>query len=282
MVRYLGQAPPGRGRRPARRHTRDGASRRRCGLRGDWRPRSQTTCRWSCGAGAASPRRWPPTGGSRPRRGLIPSEHETIRFWIEMGIEDGAPYTSSRATTPTRRVPGRGPRGARRATRRRAHRSRPLRRDAPPARVGAVARPNRHRGPDYEHMDRDWDPILGEIDAFLPSRRRPSRCSAAGPARRRPCARSARARRRSSSARGLVGTRDARSSPARGDQRPGRSDRLRRRILRRFLVGLAETGDLRLAMTYGTVAAGFVASDHGAAHALSIDRSLALERLAST
>ena len=49
-----------------------------------------------------------------------------------------------------------------------------------------------------------------------------------------------------------------------------------------FLVGLAETGDLRVAMAHGTVAAGFVASDHGAAHALRIDRSEALERLAST
>jgi hypothetical protein len=42
---------------------------------------------------------------------------------------------------------------------------------------------------------------------------------------------------------------------------------------------LAATGDLAAAMAHGTVAAGFVAGDHGASHAL-IDRDIARERLA--
>jgi sugar/nucleoside kinase (ribokinase family) len=48
-----------------------------------------------------------------------------------------------------------------------------------------------------------------------------------------------------------------------------------------FLVGLAETGDLRTAMTYGTVAAGVVAEDHGAAHALALDRDDLRSRVAA-
>ena len=47
-----------------------------------------------------------------------------------------------------------------------------------------------------------------------------------------------------------------------------------------FLVGLAASGDLRSAMAHGTVSASFVASDHGAAHALTVDREEARRRLA--
>ena len=46
-----------------------------------------------------------------------------------------------------------------------------------------------------------------------------------------------------------------------------------------FLVGLAETGDLCVAMTHGAVAAGFAAEGHGAAHMLGIDRAEARRRL---
>ena len=48
-----------------------------------------------------------------------------------------------------------------------------------------------------------------------------------------------------------------------------------------FLVGLAETGDLRTAMAHGSVSAAFVAEDHGAAHALTVDREEAQRRLAA-
>jgi sugar/nucleoside kinase (ribokinase family) len=48
-----------------------------------------------------------------------------------------------------------------------------------------------------------------------------------------------------------------------------------------FLVGLAETGDLRTALAHGAVSAAFVAEDHGAAHALAIDRDEAKRRLAA-
>ena len=48
-----------------------------------------------------------------------------------------------------------------------------------------------------------------------------------------------------------------------------------------FLVGLAETGDLRTAMAHGSVSAAFVAQDHGAAHALLGDRAEARRRLAA-
>jgi sugar/nucleoside kinase (ribokinase family) len=48
-----------------------------------------------------------------------------------------------------------------------------------------------------------------------------------------------------------------------------------------FLVGMAETSDLSTAMAYGAVSAAFVAEDHGADHALTIDRDEARRRLAS-
>ena len=48
-----------------------------------------------------------------------------------------------------------------------------------------------------------------------------------------------------------------------------------------FLVGLSETDDLRAALAHGAVAAAFVADDHGAAHALAVDRDEARRRLAA-
>ena len=48
-----------------------------------------------------------------------------------------------------------------------------------------------------------------------------------------------------------------------------------------FLVGLTETGDLRTALAHGAVSAAFVAEDHGAAHALVVDRNEARRRLAA-
>lgn len=47
-----------------------------------------------------------------------------------------------------------------------------------------------------------------------------------------------------------------------------------------FLVGLTETDELRTALAHGAVAAAFVADDHGAAHALAVDRREARRRLA--
>jgi sugar/nucleoside kinase (ribokinase family) len=217
--------------------------------------------------------------------GLIPSEHETIRFWIEMGIEDGARYTFQSgnyadATPSPDEIP-----------------------EALAARLDAVhiapvpfdemlplvewAR-SRARivtvDPHYEHMDRDWEPVLAEIDAFLPSRAEAESLLGGWPGPEE----AVRALGIGTAAiklgaEGSVGTRDdevVRLAAATGNavDPTGCGDA----FCGGFLVGLAETGDLGVAMAYGTVAAGFVASDHGAAHALSIDRSEALERLAST
>ena len=49
-----------------------------------------------------------------------------------------------------------------------------------------------------------------------------------------------------------------------------------------FLVGLAETDDLRSALANGTVAAGFAAADHGAAHMLVPDRAETNRRAATS
>ena len=48
-----------------------------------------------------------------------------------------------------------------------------------------------------------------------------------------------------------------------------------------FLVGLAETGDLRTALAHGAVAASFAGEGHGAEHALRPDRAEARRRLAA-
>lgn len=103
--------------------------------------------------------------------GLIPSEHETIRFWIEMGIEDGARYTFQSGNyadaTPS---PDEIPETL--AARLDAVHIAPVPFDEmlplvewarSRARIVTV-------DPHYEHMDRDWEPVLAEIDAFLPSR----------------------------------------------------------------------------------------------------------------
>jgi sugar/nucleoside kinase (ribokinase family) len=48
-----------------------------------------------------------------------------------------------------------------------------------------------------------------------------------------------------------------------------------------FLVGWAETRDLRTALAYGSVSASFVAEGYGAEHALRVDRAEARRRLAA-
>ena len=217
--------------------------------------------------------------------GLIPSKHETIRFWIEMGIEDGARYTFQSGNyadaTPS---PDEIPEAL--AERLDAVHIAPVPFDEmlPLRRVGAVARTDRHGRPALRaHGPR--------LDAGARGDRRvPSEPGGGGVAARRlarPGGGGARARRRhrgdqARQRRARSGPGTARSCaclrrPATPVDPTGCGDA----FCGGFLVGLAETGDLRAAMAHGTVAAGFVASDHGAAHALRIDRAEALERLAS-
>ena len=217
--------------------------------------------------------------------GLIPSEHETIRFWIEMGIEDGARYTFQSGNyadaTPS---PDEIPEALAERARRRAHRSGSVRSDAAAARVGAVARADRHGRPAL----RAHGPRLGA--GARRDRRVPAEPGGGGVAARRlarPGGGGARARRRhggdQARAEGSVGIRRRRDrAHARGDRRPGRPDRLRRRVLRRLSRrpggdGRPTRGD---GARHGRSRLRRVRPRRGAR--ARIDRSEALERLAST
>src|SRR4051794_9329313 len=102
--------------------------------------------------------------------GLIPSEHDTIRFWIELGVEDGARYAFQSgnyvdATPSPDEIPDSLADGLD------AVHIAPVPFDEmilllewarARARIVTV-------DPHYEHMHRDWTPVLDEVDAFLPS-----------------------------------------------------------------------------------------------------------------
>jgi len=125
--------------------------------------------------------------------------------------------------------------------------------------------------PHYEHMHRDWAPVLAEIDAFLPSRAEAESMLGCWPAP----AEAVRALGVPTAAiklglDGSVGIQDGdvvsmRPATTEPVDPTGCGDA----FCGGFLVGLAETGDLRVALEHGTAAAGIVARDHGAAHALA-------------
>jgi sugar/nucleoside kinase (ribokinase family) len=219
--------------------------------------------------------------------GLIPSEHSTIRLWVELGIEGGNRFAFQSGSyveaTPT---PEEIPAGL--ADGLDAVHIAPVPFEQMEALV-AWARPRARLvtvDPHYEHMEEDWSRVLRRVDAFLPSRAEATALLGGWPgaeeAVRRIEALGALTVAVKLGLEGSIGLRGDKvvrlpaATPAPVDP-TGCGDA----FCGGFLVGLAETGDLRTAMTYGTVAAGAVAEDHGAAHALSLDRNDLRSRVAA-
>ena len=203
--------------------------------------------------------------------GMIPSEHETIRFWIEMGIEDGTRYTFQSgnyvdATPAPEEIP------AVLVECLDAVHIAPVPFDQmipllewarSRARIVTV-------DPHYEHMHRDWAPVLAEIDAFLPSKAEVEALLGGwqGPedAVRALSAPMAAIKLGTEGSIGIQDGEIVRLPPA--TTRPVDPTGCGDAFCGGFLVGFAETGDLRTALEHGTTAAALVARDHGAAHAL--------------
>jgi len=216
--------------------------------------------------------------------GLIPSEHETIRFFIEWGVEDGARYTFQSGTyadaTPS---PGEIPESL--AAGLDAVHIAPV----PFAELVPLVEWARARArivtvdPHYEHMDEDWSGVLAQVDAFLPSRAEAESLLGGWPgaeeAARRIDAPVVVIKLGREGSVGRRGDEIVRLPAAEAD--PVDSTGCGDAFCGGFLVGLAETDDLGAALARGTVAAGFVAEGHGAAHALRIDRGEAQRRLAA-
>jgi sugar/nucleoside kinase (ribokinase family) len=219
--------------------------------------------------------------------GLIPSEHETVRLWVELGIEGGARFrfqsgTYADATPTPEEIPATLAEGLE------AVHVAPVPFEQMEALVG-WARPRARlvtADPHHEHMRADWSRMLPLLDAFLPSRAEATALLGGWPGReaavRRIVAMGARAVVIKLGVDGSIGVRgdDLVRLPA-AVTTPVDPTGCGDAFCGGFLVGLAETDDLRTAMAYGTVAAGMVARDHGAAHALAIDRDDARRQAAA-
>jgi len=226
--------------------------------------------------------------------GLIPSEHQTVRLWVEWGVEGGSRFTfhedagTYEQATPT---PAEIPETL--VERLDAVHLAPVPLEPmeallhwarPRARVLTV-------DPHYQHVsdtEPEWRRLLPLVDAFLPSRDEASALLRGWPgpeeAVRTLAALGAPVVCVKLGADGAIGFRSAdgelvRMQAVSADpvDPTGCGDAFCGGVL----VGLAETGDLRTAMAYGAVSAAFVAEDHGAAHALTIDREKAQRRLAA-
>jgi ribokinase len=221
--------------------------------------------------------------------GLIPSEHPAVRLRIDWGVEGGERFTFEpgsgtylQATPTPDELPAALEDGLE------AVHVAPIPFDLMAAWV-RWARPRARLvtvDPHYQHLDADWASVLQLVDAFLPSRD-----EAAGILGGWPGAREA-ARALAGlgtplvcvklGAEGSIGYRAADDGlvelgPA--EARPIDPTGCGDAFCGGFLVGLAETDDLHSALAHGTVAAGFAAADHGAAHALVVDRAVANRRV---
>jgi sugar/nucleoside kinase (ribokinase family) len=219
--------------------------------------------------------------------GLISSEHDAIRLWVELGIEGGDRFTFQSgnyvdATPMPDEIPAELTAGLD------AVHVAPVPFEQMDALVAWARRSARlvTVDPHYEHMDADWSRILARVDAFLPSRAEAAALLGAWPgpepAARRIASLGARTvviKLGSDGSIGLRGDELVRLPAA--DAAPVDATGCGDAFCGGFVVGLAETDDLRRAMAYGTVAAGLVAQDHGAAHALVVDRGDIGRRLAA-
>ena len=226
--------------------------------------------------------------------GLIPSEHPAVRLWVELGVEGGSRFTfHERAGTYEQATPALDEIPVRLTNGLDAVHVAPV----PFPQMEALIRWARPRArvltvdPHYQHVrgrSADWRRVLSIVDGFLPSRDEAAGLLGGWPgteeAARALAALGAPIVCVKLGAEGSIGFRaedelvvrmpaaslDPIDPTGCGDAFCGG-----------FLVGLAESGDLRTAMAQGTVSAGFVAQDHGAAHALTIDREAAQRRLAA-
>ncbi len=138
--------------------------------------------------------------------------------------------------------------------------------------------------PHYQHLDADWSRILPLVDAFLPSRdeatgilggwpgAEEAACALAELGAPIVCAKLG--------SEGAIGYRNGElvRMPA-VSLEPIDPTGCGDAFCGGFLVGLAESGELRTAMAYGAVAASFAGEGHGAAHALATERAEASRRL---
>lgn len=140
--------------------------------------------------------------------------------------------------------------------------------------------------PHYQHLDEDWSIVLPRVDAFLPSRAEATELLGGWPGPeegvRSLAALGARTVCVKLGSEGAIGLRDGElvriPALAGGAIDPtGCGDA----FCGGFLVGLHETGALRSALLQGAVAAAFAGRDHGAAHALVVDRAEAHRLLRS-
>jgi ribokinase len=221
--------------------------------------------------------------------GLIPSEHPAVRLRVDWGVEGGERFTFEpgsgtylQATPTPDELPAALEDGLE------AVHVAPIPFDLMAAWV-RWARPRARLvtvDPHYQHLDADWASVLQLVDAFLPSR-----AEAAGILGGWPGAREA-ARALAGlgtplvcvklGAEGSIGYRaadDGLVELGAAEARPIDPTGCGDAFCGGFLVGLAETDDLHSALAHGTVAAGFAAADHGAAHALVVDRAVANRRV---
>jgi sugar/nucleoside kinase (ribokinase family) len=226
--------------------------------------------------------------------GMIPAQHRTVRLWVEWGVEEGNRFTFregsgtyEQATPTPDEIPApleAGLDAVHIAPVPFEHMEALVRWARPRARVLTV-------DPHYQHVEgaaAEWRRILPLVDAFLPSRDEAAALLGSWPgpeeAARALASLGARVVCVKLGAGGAIGFGAEEGVIARmpavsadpvdptgcGDAFCGG-----------FLVGLAEAGDLRVALAHGAVSAAFVGDDHGAAHALAIDRREAQSRLAA-
>jgi sugar/nucleoside kinase (ribokinase family) len=224
--------------------------------------------------------------------GLIPCEHDTVRLRVDWGIEGRGRFTFTEdAGTYEDTTPVPDEISAALAERLDTVHVAPV----PFGQMEPLVRWARPRArlvtvdPHYEHVsgtEEQWRRVLPLVDAFLPSRDEATALLRSWPGAEE-------AVRRLASwgvpiavvklgAEGSIACRDGevvRMGPATvglvdptgcGDAFCGG-----------FLVGLAESGDLRTALAHGAVAASFAGEGYGAEHTLKPDRDEASRRLAS-
>jgi sugar/nucleoside kinase (ribokinase family) len=220
--------------------------------------------------------------------GLIPSRHPTVRLWVELGVEGGSRFTFQEGSgTYVQATPAPAEIPAPLAAGLDAVHVAPV----PFEHMEALARWARPQArlltvdPHYQHLDADWRRLLPLVDAFLPSRDEAAGLLGGWPGPERAARTLAELGARTVciklGAEGSIGYDGAivRLPAASADplDPTGCGDA----FCGGFLVGLAESGDLRTAMAHGAVAAAFAGEDHGAAHLLRIDREEARRRLAA-
>jgi sugar/nucleoside kinase (ribokinase family) len=226
--------------------------------------------------------------------GLIPTEHDTVRLWVDWGVEGRGRFTfhdeagTYEDTTP---VPDEIP--AALEERLEAVHIAPV----PFEQMEALVRWARPRArlltvdPHYEHVsgaEDQWRRILPLVDAFLPSRDEATALLGGWPGPDEAVRRLA-----MWGAAVVVVKLGAEGSIA---YRPASGDLVRMSAATTglvdptgcgdafcggFLVGLAESDDLRMALAHGAVAASFAGEGHGAEHTLVPDRAEAQRRLSA-